>query len=59
LATIELGDSPTLTLVAGPTVCVSVAWPLTCGETELSVAVIVTAAATVELVIVAVYVPSP
>ena len=53
-ATIDDGASPTTTLDAGPGVWVKVAWPETCGETELSVAVIVTACAAVELVIVAV-----
>ena len=54
VATIDDGASDTLTLVAGPGVWVSVACPVTLGETELSVAVIVTAWTTVELVIVAV-----
>ena len=58
-ATIELGANPTTTLVVGPGVCVNVACPVTCGETELSVAVIVTDPATIELVTVAEYVPSP
>jgi hypothetical protein len=53
-ATIDGGTNPTLTLVAGPGVWVNVACPLPCGETELSVAVIVTGCAVVELVIVAV-----
>jgi hypothetical protein len=59
LATIELGESETLTLVAGPGVCVSVACPDTLGETELSVAVIVACRTVVELVTVAEYVPLP
>jgi hypothetical protein len=50
-ATIDDGTSPTTTLLA---VCVSVACPETCGEAELSVAVIVGAPIVVELVIVAV-----
>jgi hypothetical protein len=53
-ATIDDGASPTTTLVAGPTVCAKVAWPLTLGETELSVAVIVGDPTVVELVTVAV-----
>ena len=54
LAMIELGDSVTATLEAGPAVWVSVACPETLGETELSVAVIVADPTVVELVIVAV-----
>ena len=42
LAMIELGDSVTATLEAGPAVWVSVAAPETLGDTVLSVAVIVT-----------------
>jgi hypothetical protein len=58
-ATIDDGTNPTITPVAGPTVCTNVPCPETCGETELSVAVIVGDPTVVELVIVAVYVPSP
>lgn len=63
LATIEAGESPTLTFVAGRgggggggegAVWVSSAWPSTLGMTELSVAVIVTDATAVEPVTVAV-----
>ena len=50
LATIEFGESITLTLVAGPAVWVRVAWP----ETLPSVAVIVGVPATVVLCTVAV-----
>jgi hypothetical protein len=53
-ATIDGGTNPTLTLVAGPGAWVKVACPETCGEAELSVAVIVGAPIVVELVIVAV-----
>ena len=53
-ATIDDGTNPTVTPVAGPTVCTSVAWPEMCGETELSVAVLVGDPTVVELVIVAV-----
>ena len=54
LAAIEAGANDTVTLAAGPAVCVSVACPETLGETELSVAVILTWWAVAELVIVAV-----
>ena len=54
LAVIELGDRATVTLAAGPAVWVSVACPDTLGVTVLSVAVIATGWAVVELVIVAV-----
>ena len=54
-ATIEPGESPTLTLAAGPTVCVSDAVP----DTDPSAAVIVGVPTLVDDVIVAVYVPSP
>jgi hypothetical protein len=52
-ATIELGWRATLTFAAGPATWVSVAWSLRVDVAELSVAVIVTWPAVVELVIVA------
>ena len=52
-ATIDAGFSATVTLVAGPVVWVSVAVPLTFGEADVSVAVIVACPALVELVTVA------
>ena len=57
-ATIDAGETATLTAVAGPGVCVSVALPEAGGDVA-SLAVIVTWCAVFELVIVAVYVPSP
>ena len=52
LATMRSGESDTVTLAAGPAICVSVAWPVM--RRQLSVAVIVGEPTVVELVIVAV-----